>query len=147
VNVRGNITTAASLRRCRWGGPFVYIVALALVVSFLTSGCAFNIISVRQEAVHFVPAAEGHHWTLAEDTKVKLVEGSATLLKKGSTWRQVGEIEKGNVLHTDDQVVTVEASNQHEAEVVVSNNMIVGFYLRVEQAFTPAEVPVAFRSN
>jgi hypothetical protein len=86
-------------------------------------------------------------WTLSEATKVRLREGHASDLKKGTTWRQVGRVEQGDVFHTSDQVVAVEASNQYEADLVVNRNAVVGFYLIVEHTFTPADPPVEIKTS
>ena len=109
-------------------------------------GCAFNVISVRQSPAHYQPVADSTSaWTLEQTTKVRLKEGFATDLKAGTTWRLVGHVDEGNVLHTADQVVTVEASHQYEADIVVKDNRLVGFYLRVEHTFTPSDPPVAIK--
>jgi hypothetical protein len=43
----------------------------------------------------------------------------------------------GEVFATKDQIVTVEASNIYEAQLIVANRCIVGFYLPVEKKFVP----------
>jgi len=53
----------------------------------------------------------------------------------------VGRIEQGEVYKTKDQVVTVEASNMYEAQLVLSGSLVVGFYLPVERTFTAADPP------
>ncbi|HYM17945.1 MAG TPA: hypothetical protein VEU06_05230 [Micropepsaceae bacterium] len=87
------------------------------------------------------------NWTLAQDMKVKLRQGFASNLKKGTVWKQVGHIEQGDVFRTGDQVVTVEASNQYEAYLVVNNGMAMGFYLPVEKTFTAADPPIAIKTT
>lgn len=115
-----------------------------VAASTLLAGCAFDVIHVKQETVQFKPAAEPRPvLTLQDDVKVSIGDfGSATPLKKGTTWRKVGEIDAGNVLATQDQVVTVQASNAYEAEPVVAHGEVVGFFLVVQQTFTPADPPV-----
>jgi hypothetical protein len=111
------------------------------------SACAFDVISIRQEPASFEPISQSAQvLTLTELTRVPLGEGFATPLKMGSNWRQVGRIQQGDVFHTMDQVVAVEASNQHEADIVVNRDEIVGFYLIVEHTFTAAARPVAIKS-
>ena len=58
-------------------------------------------------------------------------------MKKGTTWDFVGTISSGDVFRTKDQILTVEASNIHEAYIVVSSDKLVGFYLPVEKSFSP----------
>jgi hypothetical protein len=122
-----------------------------LVASVWLAGCAFDVIHVNQETAQYDPAASpGPLLTLQDDVKVSIGDfGSATTLKKGTTWRKVGEIAAGEVLATHDQVITVEASNAYEAEPVVAHGEVVGFFLVVEHTFTPADppVPIAFASK
>lgn len=112
--------------------------------SALLAGCAFDVIHVKQETAQYqLVAAPGSLLTLQDDVKVSIGDfGSATPLKKGTTWRKVGEIGAGDVLATQDQVVTVQASNAFEAEPVVAHGEVVGFFLVVQQTFTPADPPV-----
>lgn len=112
--------------------------------SALLAGCAFDVIHVKQETAQYQPvAAPGSLLTLQDDVKVSIGDfGSATPLKKGTTWHKVGEIGAGDVLATQDQVVTVQASNAFEAEPVVAHGEVVGFFLVVQQTFTPADPPV-----
>lgn len=81
-------------------------------------------------------------WVLQDDVKASLESGWSSPLKKGTTWRQIGRIEQGDVITTGDQVVTVERSNMYEAAPVVANGRLVGFFLMVERAFTPADPAV-----
>lgn len=115
-----------------------------VAASTLLAGCAFDVIHVKQETVQFKPAAEPRPvLTLQDDVKVSIGDfGSATPLKKGTTWRKVGKIDAGDVLATQDQVVTVEASNAYEAEPVVAHGEVAGFFLVVQHTFTPADPPV-----
>jgi hypothetical protein len=41
-----------------------------------------------------------------------------------------------------DQVFTVEASNIHEAYLVISENRLMGFYLPVEGTYSPLTKPI-----
>jgi len=119
--------------------------------SVLLAGCAFDVIHVDQETVQYKPAtAPESVLTLQDEVNVSIADyGSATPLRKGTTWRKVGEIDEGDVLATQEQVVTVEASNAYEAEPVVAHGEVVGFFLVVQHTFTPADppVPVTFLSK
>ena len=122
-------------------------VCAGILCAVLLSGCAFDVISIRQTPANYqaTPGSQ-QAWSLGEPVKVSLKQGHATDLKKGTNWRQTGRIEQGDVFQTVDQIVTVEASNQYEAQLVVSGNMAVGFYLPVEHTFTPADPPVAIKT-
>lgn len=120
----------------------------AMSCAVLLTGCAFDVITIRQMPADFHATPEAQQaWTLSEATKVRLREGHASDLRKGTTWRQVGRVEQGDVFHTSDQVVAVEASNQYEADLVVNRNAVVGFYLIVEHTFTPADPPVEIKTT
>lgn len=119
-----------------------------IAASALLAGCAFDVIHVDQEAVQYKPTtAPGPALTLQDDVNVSIADhGSATPLKKGTTWRKVGKIDAGDVFAPQGQVVTVEASNAYEAEPVIAHGEVVGFFLVVQHTFTPADppAPVAF---
>jgi len=107
---------------------------------FLLAACAFDVINLRLSPTRFEPVSDApQEWVLRSDVKVTLVSGWATALKKGTTWKQVGTVIEGTVLKTRDQIVTVEASDIFEAEPVINGGRIVGFYLPVDKAFTPAD--------
>lgn len=111
---------------------------------FVLAGCAFNIVSVKQRPVTLTPLGDTSPvLSLQTDVAVSIGTGFLTRLKRGTTWRKVGAIPEGDVLTTRDQVVTVEASHIHEAQIVVSSGNVVGFYLPVERTFAPASAPVA----
>jgi hypothetical protein len=112
------------------------------VLLLLLSGCAFDVIHLHQVPAHFEAASgTAETWVLGADARVPLERGYATPLRRGSAWFRVGRIEQGDVYRTMDQIVTVEASNVHEAQLVLSGNLAVGFYLPVERTFTAADPP------
>ncbi len=112
------------------------------------TGCAFDVVSVRQipatfESVAGAPAT----FVLRKEVEVSIGTGFKTRLRQGTSWRQVGKIAQGTVFTTKDQVVTVEASNISEAQIVVFGQRIVGFYLPVEHTFAPASSPISLEPN
>jgi hypothetical protein len=112
----------------------------------LLGGCAFNIISVQQTPAHY-EAVTGPAWSLVTGVRVGLPEGKTSPLKTTSVWHQVGRIEQGDVFHTTDQNVWVVASHQHEADIVVRDGRIVGFFLVYERTFAPADKPVDIKTT
>ncbi len=112
-------------------------------VALISQGCAFDVIHVKQTPAHFEPAVADQTWVLRDDLKVAIASGWATPLKKGTIWKRVGRIAEGDVMATRDQIITVEASNVFEAQPVVNQGRVVGFFLPVERSFTPADPPVA----
>ncbi len=109
----------------------------------LTIGCAFDLSHVRQQPAQFTAVASpGEEFTLTQEVKAKLGTGFPTVLKAGTRWHQVGRLAQGEVFATKDQIVTVEASNIHEAYLVVAAGSVRGFYLPVERTFVAVTRPV-----
>ena len=116
---------------------------LALPSLLWLAGCAFDIVHVKQlPASYTVAATPAAGFVLTHEIKATLGTTFPTRLKAGTRWRQVGNIEYGAVFATQDQIVKVEASNIYEAQLVVSNNFINGFYLPVEKTFAPVTKPI-----
>jgi hypothetical protein len=91
------------------------------------------------------PAGQGDRVQVRLQSPV-LVESSsgyARNLPAGSVWEYHGSIAQGQVYRRVDGILTVEGAQVHEAFVVVSGDRLVGFYLPVEQAFSPARKAVA----
>jgi len=113
------------------------------LLALLMSSCAFDLINVKQVPAQLeVPLSPGNSFELQEEVTVHLPAGYSRLLKKGTKWDFVGTTAHGDVYKTKDQVLTVEASNIHEAYIVVSSGKLVGFYLPVERSFSPT-VPLS----
>jgi len=112
-------------------------------VSLWLTGCAFDISYVKQTPATFTAMpGVSPDFILQQDVKVSLGTGFPTRLKSGTCWHQIGTTEYGTVFVTKDQIVTVEASNIYEAQLVVSNQCITGFYLPVEKMVTPVSHPI-----
>ncbi|OIR15141.1 hypothetical protein GALL_42600 [mine drainage metagenome] len=128
--------------------PTLCALASVLYLAMFSGGCAFDIVSVKQRPTAFSQMGEpGPLMVLQYEATVGIGTGFTTTLKRGTTWRIVGRIPAGDVYETRDQVVTVEASNIHEARPVINNGAVVGFYLPVERTFVRASeaVPVTFQ--
>lgn len=114
----------------------------------LLAGCAFNLSTVKQQPVAFTAQAEAAPgFVLTQDVKVKLGTGFPTFLKHDTRWRAVGTTEYGTVFATKDQIVTVEESHIHEAQLVVANQCITGFYFPVENKFAPVSRPIPIETR
>ena len=118
------------------------------IACLLLAGCAFNLVSVKQvpttcTAVTGTPET----FVLCADVKAKLGTSFPTHLKAGTRWHQVGDTDYGAVFATPDQIVAVEASHIHEAQLVVSNRVITGFYLPVEKTFAPVTHPISIETK
>jgi hypothetical protein len=122
--------------------------SLLIVCTAILTGCAFDISHVRQLPISFTPSSDaGKSFILDQNVRADLGTGFATRLKADTRWEQVGHTEYGDVFATKDQIVAVEASNIYEAQLVVSNQFITGFYLIVEKKFSPVtrRIPIETR--
>lgn len=113
------------------------------VVGVVLLGCAFDVVQVKQVPMRFESSARGPSFVLERDVKAGLGTSYPTLLRGGTLWKSIGASDHGDVFSTRDQVVTVEASHIHEADLVVSNRVLTGFRLKREGTFAPVTRPVA----
>jgi hypothetical protein len=87
-------------------------------------------------------------FVLMQDLKVHIGTGFATRLRANTSWHKVGTTVFGDVYATRDQIVTVEASDIYEAQIVVSGlQNLVGFYLPVEHSYVPLKEPLPLAIN
>lgn len=114
--------------------PWLALAALA--------ACAFDVLRLDQRPAQLeATPAPGPALVMSRDTEVT-AGAYKRVLRKGTRWMRVGRIAAGDVYQTRDQVLTVEASNMHEAYLVVAAGNLMGFYLPVERTYVPTE-PVA----
>lgn len=112
------------------------LILLAVAVVF--TGCASDV--ARTQAKLDAVARGGQpRIELAEATTVYSSSGYSRVLPAGSTWELRGTLPQGKVYKRVDGIFTVEGAHVHEAFLVVSENKVVGYYLPVEQAFSPSE--------
>ncbi len=116
-------------------------------IAFLLGGCAFDVVHVTQQPATFSNACDSPPFQLTKEVKASLGTGFPTILKANTTWNQVGVIDFGKVYATKDQIVKVEASNIYEANLVVTNDALVGFYLPVEKTFSPLSGPLPLKTK
>lgn len=116
-------------------------IFIALAGLALMAGCAFDVVQVRQLPVTLTPLAASKTFVLREPAVVRIGTGFPVNLKAGTTWHSMGTTIHGDAYTTADQVLTVEASNIHEAALVVREDEVTGFYLLIEKKFCPATKP------
>ena len=73
-----------------------------------------------------------------DDVSISVGVGYQRVIPRGSAWTRVGRVAEGDVYKPLDRVFTVEGAHVHEAYLVLADDRVVGFYLPVEQAFSPA---------
>lgn len=111
--------------------------------AIIFSGCAFDIVHIDQEPIQYENAIfPKTDFELADEVDVRLGTGYSRKLNKGTKWCYVNTISKGDIFKTKDQILTIEGSNIFEAFIVVSEKQLVGFFLPVEETFSPLSKPI-----
>ncbi len=118
------------------------MIIMMFCMALMLNACAFDVVKVEQIPSKFkkgIPCDKS--FMLSQDIEVDVGSGYRRTLRKGTRWYCVGEIEQGLVFKTKDQILTVEASNIYEANIVISVRNLVGYYLPVEHSFSPLASP------
>ena len=112
------------------------VVLLALAIAAIVSGCATD---VTRSAASLSPASgERTRIEIAQAVTVESSSGYSRTLPAGSAWELQGRLPQGAVYKRAGDVFTIEGAHVHEAYLVVSGSHLVGYYLPVERAFSPA---------
>ncbi|WP_132258526.1 hypothetical protein [Paucimonas lemoignei] len=118
-----------------------------LILAAFVAGCASQV-AYRPEAFKAVErSAQQTLKTLAQTTEVQLDTGYSRTLKAGSQWVHAGTISQGEVYKPYKDVFTLEGAHIHEANLVVANDQLVGFYLPVERGFSSLARKAALKFN
>jgi hypothetical protein len=115
----------------------LYRAALAVFVSVGLGACASEVV---RRPTQFVSAQDSPGTTVEvlADTKIEVGSGYERVIRRGSVWQLVGRTPEGEIYKPNNQVFTVEGAHVHEAYLVLDGDRVVGFYLPVEHAFSPA---------
>ena len=110
---------------------------LVIVIVVTTLGCASEVV---RSGASFSPVAPTDRSRIEIMKQVRLEAGNGydRVLTVGSIWELRGTLPQGAAYKRLDGIFTVEGAHVHEAYLVVSGNRLVGFYLPVEQAYSPA---------
>ena len=127
--------------------PHTLVPGGLVILLLLHAGCAFDLVSVHQKPATLSTVHDSPSFILTNEVTASLGTGYPTTLKANTTWSQVGKTEFGNAFSTKDQIVKVEASNIHEAYVVVSNDCLIGFFLPFESSFARISRPVPLQTR
>jgi hypothetical protein len=124
------------------------VAAPIAIICMILTGCATE---VSRTATQFSPAAgaDSRYIVITKEVTVTPSAGYSRTLKAGSTWKYVGRIPEGAVYKAQDDVFMLEGKHMHEAYCVIANNELVGFYLAVENAFSPlySRVPISINQK
>ncbi len=113
-------------------------IIIGFLLILLLNACAFDLVHIKQIPTQIESTQlSKSSFVLVDEVVIGLDSGYNRKLKKGTKWHYVGAISYGDVFKTNDQILTVEASNIHEAYIVVAASKLVGFYLPVEKSFSP----------
>lgn len=113
-------------------------IFIMFLVGLLLNGCAFDIAHVKQLPAQIQSTGISKEpFELEKEVDVNLDTGYSRKLKKGTKWNYVGTMQYGDIFKTNDQILTVEAANIHEAYIVVSSGKLVGFYLPAVKTYSP----------
>lgn len=113
-----------------------FITGFAVVL--LVAGCPFDVYKIDSTPVSLeAPSELVSDFELTKTVVLNIGYGYERTLTAGSRWTPVGSVPYGDVFKTEDQILTVEASNVYEAFIVISGTELVGFYLPVEDAYYP----------
>ena len=119
-----------------------YVCRLITLCAELTS-CAPAIVAYPAsiERSDHIPA----RFVLLEPVTGISTAGFERMLPAGTVFAEIGSIPAGIVLRPLNKILTVEGANIAEADAVVTGKQWVGFYLRVEHAFSPLQEPVPIK--
>lgn len=131
---------------CIRGAVLVSRACLALAVA-LATGCASEI--QRHATVLSAVSSPSASPTIeiAEDAMIEIHTGYHRVIPAGSVWEVTGRLSQGLAYKRRNGVFTLEGAHIHEAQIVLEDRHLVGFYLPVEQAFSPSKrIPLKTRN-
>jgi len=115
---------------------------LAVLGCALIAGCTSEVV---RSSVTLAESSEHSQIELAESTDVDSSSRYSRELPANSVWELRGTIPQGKVYRRIDGIFTVEGTQIHEAYLVLSGDRVVGFYLPVERAYSPAREAVSLK--
>ena len=68
--------------------------------------------------------------------------GWASCLESGTRLQPIGSVVEGTVYRPTNAVFTISGRHQHEADLVIRDNQLVGFHLAAENGFIALDSPV-----
>jgi hypothetical protein len=92
----------------------------------------------RPEALTPMTGSPASSIEILKEARVDVGPGYRRTIWEGSVWTRVGRVSQGEVYRPVTHVFTVEGAHVHEAYLVLDGDRVVGFYLPVERAFSPA---------
>jgi len=116
--------------------------ALAVFGCALIAGCASEVV---RSGVTLAENSERSRIEVPESTDVESSSRYSREIPANSVWELRGTIPQGKVYRRVDGIFTIEGTHIHEAYLVLSGDRVVGFYLPVEHAYSPAREVVPLK--
>ena len=117
------------------------VVSKGLLVMALSAlglaACAPEIVR-RPTQLTAMTEQAGDTIEIVQNASIPVGPGYERVIARGSVWRRIGRSAEGEVFKPVDRVFTIEGAHVHEAYLVLDGDRVVGFYLPVERAFSPA---------
>lgn len=108
-----------------------------LLISFIfLFGCASRVVTEATQSPVYQDNQPAKIIQMTEEARVSSSAGYSRIIPSGSKWKYVGLVREGNVYKPISHVFTIEGYHVHEAYLVVSDKILIGFYLPVENAFS-----------
>jgi len=123
------------IRMLLWGLFFVTVL----------SGCAHSIEESSPRQIVNTIASNERRIVFDHHIKIELPTYYTRGIRGGSSWRHIGTIQEGDVYRPIDTVFTIEGKHDHEAYLVISKKTLQGFYLPVQQTFSPMDKKLELR--
>ncbi len=119
-----------------------FSLLLSVFLTITLSSCAFDIVHIDQVPVQYkIVNTKKLDFELKDDVDIDLGTGYSRKLNKGTKWHYVNTISQGDIFKTNDQILTIEGSNIFEAFIVIAGEQLVGFFLPVEDTYSPLNKP------
>lgn len=112
---------------------------LATFFSMVLSACAPMVVSVPAT---LAPHAGAATFQIKTGVRFTLPTGYSRELPAGSSWQATGRLPQGIVYRPLNTVFTIEGRQAHEAQLVIDNGRLVGFYLPAEGRYSSLDVPI-----
>lgn len=112
-------------------------ISVAATLCFFLMGCAAEVLRHSATLKPLESTLDTERRTVRQDTLVTFNSGYERVLRQDTTWKRVGSIAQGKVYASVGGIFSVEGAHVHEANLVVTNGNLVGFYLPVERSFAP----------
>ena len=126
--------------------PYTYLRGMKLLVCslLLLSGCVAQ--QIRLSETLRPPETTSQSFVLLEPASLSAFGSRRQVLREGTTWLAVGELDRGTVFKSKDQVVTVNSYNVYEAGILVREMQVVGYYIPSTESIVEID-PVALKSS